>query len=81
MIYGKAPRNPNPGKDRKTMKTPGIDRLITILNHQPSEIDRVVKSANEDTISITFKDGEVLILTVETETGETAESETVTTTS
>ena len=63
------------------MKERGIDRLIAVLNKQPSEIDRVVKSANdEDTISITFKDGEVLVLTAETESGETLESERVKTT-
>jgi hypothetical protein len=58
------------------MRQAAIDRLIAILNNQPSEIDRVVKSANdEDTISITFKDGEVIVLTAETESGEPLEPE------
>ena len=57
------------------MKERGIDRLITLLNNQSSEIDRVVKSANDEaTISISFKDGEVLILTAESEAGEPEES-------
>jgi hypothetical protein len=64
------------------MKERGIDRLITLLKGQPSEIDRVVKAANdEDTISISFKDGEVLILTAETEASEAAESASATITS
>ena len=64
------------------MNERGIDRLITILNRQPSEIDRVVKAANDqDTISISFKDGEVLILTAETEANDTAESASATITS
>lgn len=62
------------------MKARGIDRLIALLNNQPSEIDRVVKSANDEaTISISFKDGEVLILTAETETRNPLESESATT--
>lgn len=59
------------------MSRAAIDRLIAILNNQTSDIDRVVKSANdEDTISITFKDGEVMVLTAETEPGELQNSET-----
>jgi hypothetical protein len=63
------------------MKERGIDRLIALLNTHPSEVNRIVKPANDDeTISITFLDGEVLILTAETETGENEESTTATTT-
>lgn len=63
------------------MKERGIDRLIALLNTHPSEVSRIVKPANDDdTISITFLDGEVLILTAETETSENEESITASTT-
>ncbi len=61
------------------MKEKGIDRLIALLNNHPSEIEGVVKPANdEDTLSISFTDGEVLVLTAETETREAPDSETAT---
>ena len=50
----------------------GIDRLVALLTKDKSgEIEKVNKPANtNDTISITFKDGEVLVLTLEQEAGE-----------
>jgi hypothetical protein len=54
------------------MKEQGIDRLIALLSKNPAaEVESVTKAGNsENTISITFKDGEVLVLTAETEVTE-----------
>jgi hypothetical protein len=54
------------------MKEQGIDRLISLLLKDSSgEIENVTRPANaDDTISITFKGGEVLVLTAEEDAGE-----------
>jgi hypothetical protein len=51
------------------MKEPKIDRLIALLKKdQSGEIENITKAGNTDnTLSIAFKDGEVLVLTAETE--------------
>lgn len=53
------------------MAEQGIDRLITLLSEVDSgEIDTVTRAGNsEDTISITFTDGEVLVLRADTDAG------------
>jgi hypothetical protein len=54
------------------MPEQGIDRLIALLSVNPTgEVESVTKAGNsENTISITFKDGEVLVLTAETDVTE-----------
>jgi hypothetical protein len=56
-------------KAKVVMKEQGIDRLITMLSKDSSgEIESVTQAGNsKDSISITFTDGEVLVLTAETE--------------
>jgi hypothetical protein len=58
------------------MAEQGIDRLIALLSaDQSGKIDTVTRAGNsEDTISITFADGEVLVLTAETNAAENLES-------
>lgn len=53
----------------------GVDRLISILLKQHSDdIDNITQAGNsKNSISINFKDGEVLLLTVEDEVGEPEE--------
>lgn len=54
----------------------GIERLIALLSEDSSgEIDSVTRAGNsDDTISITFTDGEVLVVTAETSVGEDMDS-------
>jgi hypothetical protein len=56
-------------------KEHGIDRLISLLLNQHSEdIDNITQAGNsKNSISINFKDGEVLVLTAEDDAGETEE--------
>jgi hypothetical protein len=56
-------------------KEHGVDRLISILLNQHSDhIENITQAGNsKNSISINFKDGEVLVLTVEDEPGETEE--------
>lgn len=58
------------------MKEQGIDRIITLLSKSGSEdIESVTQAGNsKDSISITFKDGEVLVLTAESEVVENPDS-------
>ena len=58
-------------------KEHGVDRLISLLLNQHSEeIDNIMQAGNsKNSISITFKDGEVLILTAEDEAGEIEETQ------
>ena len=58
------------------MKEQGIDRLIAVLAKDSSgEIDSVTQAGNsKDSISITFNDGEVLVLTAESEVVEHPDS-------
>jgi hypothetical protein len=58
-------------------KEHGVDRLISLLLNQHSEeIDNIMQAGNsKNSISITFKDGEVLVLTAEDEVGETEETQ------
>lgn len=58
------------------MKEQGIDRLIALLSKDPTgEIESVTQAGNsKDTISISFKDGEVLVLTAESEVVENPDS-------
>lgn len=54
----------------------GIDRLIALLTKASSgEIDSITQAGNsKDSISIIFKDGEVLVLTAESEVVENPDS-------
>jgi hypothetical protein len=65
-----------PNQKGEIMKEQGIDRLIAMLSKDPSgEIESVTQAGNsKDTISISFKDGEVLVLTAETEVVENPDS-------
>ena len=58
------------------MKEQGIDRIITLLSKSGSEdIESVTQAGNsKDSISITFKDGEVVVLTAESEVVENPDS-------
>jgi hypothetical protein len=58
-------------------KEHGVDRLISLLLNQHSEeIDSITQAGNsKNSISINFKDGEVLVLTAEDDAGETEETQ------
>jgi hypothetical protein len=52
------------------MKEQGIDRLISLIT-KSAEVESVAKAGNsEETVSVTFKDGEVLVFTLETSPAE-----------
>jgi hypothetical protein len=55
----------------------GIDRLISLLSIGHSDvIDNITQAGNDrNSISIAFKDGEVLVLTAEDEAGVEAETQ------
>lgn len=55
----------------------GIDRLISMLsNGHSDDIDNITQAGNDrNSISITFRDGEVLVLTAEDEAGEEADAQ------
>jgi hypothetical protein len=65
-----------PSQKGEIMKEQGMDRLIALLSKDPTgEIESVTQAGNsKDTISISFKDGEVLVLTAETEVVENPDS-------
>jgi hypothetical protein len=62
-------------QEKEHGKEHGIDRLISLLLNQHSEdIDNITQAGNsKNSISINFKDGEVLVLTAEDDAGETEE--------
>jgi hypothetical protein len=61
----------------KSKNEHGIDRLINLLLKEHSDdIDNITQAGNDrNSISIAFKDGEVLVLTAEEEVGEEADTQ------
>lgn len=58
-------------------KEHGVDRLISLLLKDHSDdIDNIAQAGNSrNSISITFKDGEVLVLTAEDDVAESVETQ------
>ncbi len=66
----------SPGRQNHNLKATGIDRLLSILSKNGApEIESVAQAGNNrDSITITFTDGEILLLTAEKEVVENPDS-------